>query len=125
MREYAADTRSLTFEHFVEEIEQNTTIAKAKAPEGDRAHQFLTTMLPNLSGSLLAKQYTNVRELLDDARTVEGRRKDIHYNHQRTPCPHHPTMKLSTTTDQRWNAPNASFGPVAKRPEGWLGVITK
>jgi retrotransposon gag protein len=95
---------------------------KAKTPEEDRVHQFLTTMLPNLSGSLLAKQYANVRELLDDARTVEGRKKDIHYNHQHTPRLHHPAIKPPTTTDQRWSTPNANFGPVAKRPEGWLGT---
>ncbi len=33
---------------------------KAKTPEEDRVDQFLVTMLPGLSSSLLAKDYTSV-----------------------------------------------------------------
>jgi hypothetical protein len=45
---------------------------KAGTPEEDRVDQFLTTMLPTLSVSLLSTHRSRVREVLDDARAVES-----------------------------------------------------
>jgi hypothetical protein len=56
---------------------------KAKTPEDDGPEQFLTTILPGLSASLLSKPYTSVRDLLDEARIVEDKKKDISYTHPR------------------------------------------
>ena len=127
---------------------------KAKTGEEERIEKFLTTMHPRLSGSLLSRDYDSVRELLDNARKVEDRKKDIHFNY-----PHHMqkpdhTQKVGNETErstagtvkpvsQRPNYkpgirndtgttnaprtsvsgnPNARFGPVAKKPNGWFGV---
>jgi hypothetical protein len=49
---------------------------KANIPESDKVDQFLTTMIPGLSSSLLAKSYGKVRNLLDEVRirgSKEGR----------------------------------------------------
>jgi hypothetical protein len=50
---------------------------KANIPESDRVDQFLTTMIPGLSSSLLARSYGKVRDLLDGVRIIEDRRKDV------------------------------------------------
>jgi hypothetical protein len=47
---------------------------KAKTTETERVEKLLTTML---SAPLIAKEYKPTRELLDDARTVEDRKKDV------------------------------------------------
>ena len=44
---------------------------KAKTPEEDCVDQFLVIMLPHLSNTLLTKDYTSVRDLLDNTRTIE------------------------------------------------------
>ena len=113
---------------------------KAKTPEEDRIDQFLTSMLPALSNSLLARRYTSAREVLDDARTVEDRRKDVRHNHPHLGRARHlittgpastfvpprtgDTVRASTrpeatpATDLRRNPMS---GPVAKKPEKWHG----
>lgn len=119
---------------------------KAKTSEDDRVDQLLTSMLPALSSSLLARRYTSVRELLDDARTVEDRKKDVRHNYprlgrgrpfltsdiasttssQRTDnTAHAPTMpeapRTTSSTAVADSRTNAMFGPVAKKPEKWSG----
>ena len=60
---------------------------KAKTPESDSVDQFLTTMNPGLSTSLLSKSYDRVRDLLDEVRVVEDRKKDVsHGLNQRHPA---------------------------------------
>lgn len=120
---------------------------KARTPEEDRVDQLLTTMLPSLSSSLLAKRYTSVRDLLDDARIIEDRKKDVNHNYPRPSRPR-DSHTLHTVDDiaatRRSNAgraslkpealqtnrsatspysdtPNAKFGPLAKKPEDWAG----
>jgi len=56
---------------------------KAKTPESDRVDQFLTTMTPGLSTSLLSKSYDRVRDLLDEVRVIEDRKKDVSHRHPR------------------------------------------
>src|SRR6202041_3031114 len=113
---------------------------KAKTPEEDRIDQFLNSMLPALSNSLLARRYTSAREVLDNARTVEDRRKDVRHNHPHLGRARHlittgpastfvpprtgDTVRASTrpeatpATDLRRNPMS---GPVAKKPEKWHG----
>jgi hypothetical protein len=118
---------------------------KAKTPEDDRVDQFLTTMSPSLSTSLLSKSYTRVRDLLDKARVIEDRKRDISYIHPRqqrgqplrqppretTPL---PTTRSTSKTDTKSLEkdisgnhasepfrPNRSLAPAATKPEGWVG----
>jgi hypothetical protein len=104
---------------------------KAKATECERIDKFLTTMLPSLSGSLLSKNYINVRDVLDDARTVEDRKKDIQSNYPRynrkdmsgsKPLTRPRAIGTSAPNSDSPRSPNASFGPVAKKPDGWVGT---
>jgi hypothetical protein len=118
---------------------------KAKVPEDERIDKFLTTMLPGIASTLLSKTFTTVREALDEARTVEDRRKDLFSNHPRLPrnkgLSTTATGKESTTPTGRAprttaedtsrgstpaksttsSHPNTKFDPVAKKPEGWVG----
>jgi hypothetical protein len=113
---------------------------KAKATEYERIDKFLTTMLPSLSGSLLSKNYANVRDVLDDARTVEDRKKDIQSNYPRynrkdmsgstakttmpgnKPLTRPGAIGTSAPNSNSPRSPNTSFGPVAKKPDGWVGT---
>jgi hypothetical protein len=125
---------------------------KAKTPETERVEKFLTTMLPYLSTPLIARGYRRTRELLDDARTVEDRKKDIAFSHPRNKARVTATWSGSVTASNsrlsggtaRTNdrpltrsgatgtsapnsnisprSPNARFGPVAKKPDGWVGT---
>ena len=118
---------------------------KAKTPEDDRVDQFLTTMSPSLSTSLLSKSYTRVRDLLDEARVIEDRKRDISYTHPRqqrgqpprqpprqtTPLPTtRPTFKTDTKSSEKDisrnhasepSRSNRSIVPTATKPEGWVG----
>lgn len=123
---------------------------KASIPEDERIDKLLTTMRPSLSSSLLSKNYTKVRSLLDDARTVEDRRKDIQFNYPRNHVTHNAdnnngipssrggnrgqtsnpnsntNQSTSTSSSGRTQKPtgihrNAKFGPVAHKPNGWIG----
>jgi hypothetical protein len=38
-------------------------------------------MIPGQSSSLLAESYGEVRDLLDEVRIIEDRRKDVFHNH--------------------------------------------
>lgn len=54
---------------------------RAKTPEEERIRQFIITIRPNLSASLVSKTFTKMRDLLDNARTIEDRKKEITYTH--------------------------------------------
>jgi Retrotransposon gag protein len=118
---------------------------KAKTLEDERVEKFLTTILPQLSFSLLGKTYTNVRDVLDDARKVEDRKKDIQsLKNRKGGTEDTPTTRRISSTARVWPSTRAShttsadstttsctiavagrnsrFGPVAKKPEGWTGV---
>jgi len=109
---------------------------KAKTPESDRVDQFLTTMTPGLSTSLLSKSYDRVRDLLDEVRVIEDRKKDVSHRHprqQRGPAlresgrdnpPSTMVAKPSTARERAIDPPppNRKFGPVATKPEGWVGI---
>jgi hypothetical protein len=89
---------------------------KAGTPEEDRVDQFLTTMSPTLSISL-ASGGRSLRELLDDARTVESinkeaQHKTANFHYRRPPAP---------DADRYQSTPNSRFGSVARKPEGWEG----
>jgi len=118
---------------------------KAKTPEGDRVDQLLTTILPGLSAPLLSKSYVRLRDLLDDARIIEDRKKDISYNHPRQwrgqaprdttshydPKVKQPTSKTNAKTSERETLKNLSsfpdsflhrnLTPTAMKPERWIG----
>jgi hypothetical protein len=94
-------------------------------------------MLPSLSGSLLSKNYANVRDVLDDARTVEDRKKNIQSNYPRynrkdmsgstakTTIPGNKPLTRPSASAPNSNSPrssNTSFGPVAKKLDGWVGT---
>ena len=109
---------------------------KAKTPESDRVDQFLTTMTPGLSTSLLSKSYDRVRDLLDEVRVIEDRKKDVSHRHPRQQRgqvlresgrdnpPSTMVTKPSTTRERAIDPPppNRKFGPVATKPEGWVGT---
>ena len=71
---------------------------KAKTSEHQRIEKFLTTIHPRLSVPLVGRDFDSVRELLDNARKVEDRKKDIHFNHPRlTQRPDYPQRADSET----------------------------
>jgi hypothetical protein len=127
---------------------------KAKTTETERVEKLLTTMLPYLSAPLIARGYKGTRELLDDARTVEDRKKDVAFSHPRNkarvtttwsgsvtasnsrlgegaartripddrPLTRSGATGTSTPNSNSPRSPNARFGPVAKKPDGWVGT---
>jgi hypothetical protein len=127
---------------------------KAKIPETERVEKFLTTMLPYLSTPLIAGEYKHTRELLDDARTVEDRKKDVAFSHPRNrarvtttwggsvtasngrlgegtartripddrPLSRSGATGTSAPSSNSPRSPNVRFGPVAKKPDGWVGT---
>ena len=172
MQTWVADTRRVTFDDLMDEVEHYMSVylqakeifryiisqrhrekiseyyhrirslwQKAKTPD-DRVDQFLTTMSPSLSTSLLSKSYTRVRDLLDEARVIEDRKRDISYTHPRqqrgrqppretTPLPTiRPTFKTDMKTSEKDisrnhasepSRSNRSIAPTATKPEGWVG----
>src|SRR4029077_20935048 len=105
----------------------------------DRVRQFKTSLHPSISNSLLCRSFASAKELLDGARLVEDLKKDIDHHF---PRPIKNKLNSDQSTDKRssgYNAhnnpeatkkaasgnrkhPNDKFGPVAKRPEGWVGI---
>ena len=105
-------------------------------------------MLPYLSTPLIVRGYKLTRELLDGARTEEDRKKDVAFSHPRNKARVTATWsgsvtasnsRLSGGTDRPLTrsgaagtsapnsnisprSPNARFGPVAKKPDGWVGT---
>ena len=50
---------------------------KAKTPMDERVEMFQTTLKPGISYSLVDREYTDFKTLLDDARRIEARRKEL------------------------------------------------
>lgn len=121
---------------------------KAKTPVEDRVETFLTTMKPGISTSLIGREYTDLKELLETARRIEVRRKDVAHsfprggdgksekvgnntnrNQSRTNAGSTPSsssnvgQKDKVTAPARYTGghPNDKFGPVNKKPDGWVG----
>jgi retrotransposon gag protein len=115
---------------------------RARTDEDERIEKFKITMLPSLSSSLLAKNYTRVRDLLDDARQVEDLKKDILHHHPRdrprrsatqvfgvnrdstllTSRGITPPAPASTRPTAARHAPgSAAPTPTSKKPNGWAG----
>ena len=114
---------------------------RARTNEDERIEKFKVTMLPSLSSSLLARNYTRVRDLLDDARQIEDLKKDIlHYHPRDRPrrsatqgfgANRDPTLSTSRIappapastrfTAARHPPRNAALTPTSKKPNGWVG----
>jgi hypothetical protein len=86
---------------------------RAKTSEPDCIDQFMTTMIPRLSRSLLVRSYDNVRDLLDNARTIEDRQKDIDYHLRR--------RRVGVTSTTHTNLSLVTRSPVAEKPNSWSG----
>ena len=119
---------------------------KAGVSEVDRIRQFIVTLRPLYSASLVSITFTKMRDLLDRARTIEDRKKEIGYTHfdnnqsknRGTGSNNQSSSTSGNTTQPRSNQtnaaaanttklegrasnPNAKFMPCLTRPEGWVG----
>jgi len=118
---------------------------RARTDEDERIEKFKITMLPSLSSSLLAKAYTRVRDLLDDARQVEDLKKDISHYHPRDRSRRSATQTFGASRDStmvtsrgitppasarpttatratvRYAPGNAALTPTSKKPNDWTG----
>ena len=124
---------------------------RAKTPEDERIRQFIITIKPNLSAPLVSKTFLRMRDLLDKARTIEDRKKEITYTHfdknqqgnkggprngnpngdnnrnnnrSNNNPPGNTNSSANTTTpkpEQSKNTPNWKFMPCKVRPDGWVG----
>lgn len=108
----------------------------------DRIDQFIGSVTPGISNALQAREYKDFTKLLEDARRVEGYRKDMFNNFysnkekpektnkfsmpvrgfQKTISPIITTTEKSSTSAAKTPHPNEKFRPVNKRPEGWTGL---
>lgn len=118
----------------------------AKTPMEDRIETFLTTMKPGISSSLIGKEYTDFKELLETARRIEARRKDVAHTFPRDSKLDKTSNSNSSKNQNRVNSnsaqisasvkpnlaqhdsprdfekqSNRQFGPVNKKPNGWVG----
>lgn len=106
----------------------------AGTSETDKKDQFLESMSPSLSSSLLGQCFENVREILDQARIIEEHKKGISDKYPRLPRDQHPkeptprpSGKPTTTAKpegrETTSQPpsNNRFAPTASKPEGWSG----
>jgi hypothetical protein len=110
----------------------------------ERVEIFQTTLKPGISYALIDREYTDFKTLLDDARRIEARRKELAHtfskdkddrdkkskNDRSSVNTRTVTQTISTdSTSQKKPSfekpngvhPNAKFGPVSKKPEGWIG----
>jgi hypothetical protein len=117
-------------------------------PKHDRVKKLKLTLIPSVGTALYIKDYLTVRSVLDDARKVEEGHLETFYYH---PCggPRNASTIKSTTTSTTprpsgsaaprntittpgattratttlgASNPNTRFGPVAIKPEGWVGA---
>jgi len=93
----------------------------AQTPEKERIHKFLTSIRPVISRTFLSREFTSVAEVLETARVVEERRKDIDTRFPRAFIKNKPSDQLATPRENHKSHPNSSFGPVAKKPNNWFG----
>ena len=120
---------------------------RAKTLEEDRIRQFLVTIKPTISAALVGTDFTTMRTLLDKARTIEDRKKEISFTHfkdnkfnnprntgasntstfanshsrSNTSNPAQPRPSSSASTKPAEDSPNRKFMPCATKPAGWVG----
>ena len=112
---------------------------RAETPLEERIDMFIGSVSPGISNALQAKEYKNFTNLLEDARRVEGYRKDVtnnffsnkekpeRANKHSAPSRGAPRTTTQTSsvrtvvTDTKSAHPNEKFGPVSKKPDGWVG----
>ena len=117
---------------------------RAKTPMEDRIEKFLTTLKPGISSSLIGKDYTDFKELLETARRIEARRKDVAHtfprgdnkseksstgvnrNQSRSAAPSQNSnsgsvRKTASSSQNTSESSNGKFGPVSQKPNGWVG----
>ena len=120
---------------------------KAKTPVDERIEKFLVTLKPSISSSLMGSVFTDFRPLLDEARRIEDRRKDVAHHF---PRPDKPAAtknsgqrsnfsggqssnqssggkSVSASTNQinsrkSDDRPNAKLTPTIVKPAGWVGT---
>ena len=113
---------------------------KAKTPIDERIEKFLVTLKPSISNSLMGSVFTDFRPLLDEARRIEDRRKDVaHYfppPEKSGPSKNSGREGKSSSgqtsiSDSRQSSakekksgdhPNSKFSATIVKPAGWIGV---
>ena len=120
---------------------------KAKTPVDERIEKFLVTLKPSISNSLMGSVFTDFRPLLDEARRIEDRRKDVAHQFPR-PDKAAATKNSSqrsnfsggqssnqssdgksassfinqTSSKKSEDRPNAKLMPTIVKPAGWVGT---
>ena len=115
---------------------------KAKTPVDERIEKFLVTLKPSISSSLMGSVFTEFRPLLDEARRIEDRRKDVaqHFPRPEKQLPsknagkgsnfsggqstggkslYSPSHQLKKTEDRPSSTKPA---PTIVKPTGWTGA---
>ena len=118
---------------------------RAKTPADDRIETFKDTLKPSIAMSLLGREFGSLEILLHEARKIEQGRKEMNqkFAKQDSPKPAksvsssgRSSNKTMTTTSSTSTTvkpktapmvstspnPNKKFGPVATKPEGWIGA---
>jgi Retrotransposon gag protein len=103
----------------------------AQTSEERRIYKFLTSIRPTIGTSLLDRNFSTVSEALNSARVVEERRKGMDANYPRSFVRNKQSVggaveSVSAQSSPRISRtephPNNRFGPVAKKPSGWIGT---
>ena len=114
---------------------------KAKTPVDERIEKFLVTLKSSISSSLMGSVFTEFRLLLDEARRIEDRRKDVaqHFPRPEKQLPsknagkgsnflggqstkgkssYSPSHQIKKTKDR----PSTKPAPTIVKPTGWTGA---
>ena len=83
---------------------------KAKTPIDERIEKFLVTLKPSISNSLMCSVFTDFRPLLDEARRIEDRRKDVAH--------HFPPPDKPAATKNSGQRSNFSGGQSSNQSSG-------
>lgn len=110
----------------------------AKVPEAERIDQFITSLRPYLSNSITNIRFTTVREVVDEVRLTETRKKMINNKYARNNLRNNASNNASNRTNQNsqnqnnnnkprnstafTENPNEKLIPCAKKPTGWVGT---
>ena len=125
----------------------------AGTPADERIEKFIRTLRPLISAPLLGRRYTDIKDLLDEARNIEDMKKDIVVNFPKqekfgTSRSNRGVRGLTGgsagsagsagpaagSTDAKGGSaganrdrvhPNSKFGPTSTKPEGWIGTWHK
>ena len=120
---------------------------KAKTPVDERIEKFLVTLKPSISNSLMGSVFTDFRPLLDEARRIEDRRKDVAHHFPRPDKPaatknssqrsnfssgqsstqssggKSASSSINQTSSKKSDdRPNAKLMPTIVKPAGWVGT---